>query len=108
MTNLIASATTNTAVGGNGTNDNGGTIGIGIGDDTGGDTGTGTNAATVSFNQYMVTSYDLYEYLAYPIVWSDDGNGGGDDTNAVSATSVLYRPGLANNFRMMRVNFKSK
>ena len=107
VTNLIASATTNTATGGNGTNDNGGTIGIGIGDDTGGDTGTGTNAATVSFNQYMVTSYDLYEYLAYPIVWSDDGNGGGDDTNAVSATSVLYRPGLANNFRMMRVNFNN-
>lgn len=106
VTNLIASATTNTATGGNGTNDNGGTtIGIGIGDDTGGDTGTGTNAATVSFNQYMVTSYDLYEYLVYPILWSDEGNGGGDDTNAVVATSVLYRPGLAGNFRLMRVNF---
>ncbi len=106
VTNLIASATTNTATGGNGTNDNGGTtIGIGIGDDPNLDPGTGTNAATVSFNQYMVTSYDLYEYLAYPIVWSDDGNGGGDDTNAVVATSVLYRPGLAGNFRLMRVNF---
>ncbi|MBQ7590454.1 MAG: hypothetical protein IJU47_07195 [Verrucomicrobia bacterium] len=100
VTNLIASANSNGTAGG--TNDNGGTtIGIGTGDDTG---TTGTNGVSASFNQYMVTSYDLYEYLAYPIVWSDGGSTGGDDTNAVTTSSVLYRPGLANNFRMMRVN----
>ena len=104
VTNLIASANSNGTAGG--TNDNGGTT-IGLGDDTGGDTGAGTNVVSASFNQYMVTSYDLYEYLAYPIVWSDGSGTGGDDTNAVTTSSVLYRPGLANNFRMMRVNFNN-
>jgi len=102
VTNLIASANSNGTAGG--TNDNGGTT-IGIGDDTGGDTGAGTNVVSASFNQYMVTSYDLYEYLVYPILWSDDGNGGGDDTNVVTTSAVLYRPGLAGNFRLQRVNF---
>ena len=102
VTNLIASANSNGTAGG--TNDNGGTT-IGIGDDTGGDTGAGTNVVSASFNQYMVTSYDLYEYLAYPIVWSDGGGTGGDDTNAVTTSAVLYRPGLASSFRLQRVNF---
>lgn len=103
MTNLIASANSNGTAGG--TNDTGGTtIGIGTGDDTGGD--TGTNAVSASFNQYLVTSYDLYEYLAYPIVWSDGGGtDGGDDTNAVTTSAILYRPGLASSFRLQRVNF---
>lgn len=61
----------------------------------------GTNVVTY-FAQYMASSYDVYEYLVYPITWSSTTAAEGD-TNAAGIT--LYRPGLGSNFRFQRVNF---
>ncbi|MCK9316493.1 MAG: hypothetical protein M0Q48_10180 [Verrucomicrobia bacterium] len=64
------------------------------------DDGTGTNVVTY-FAQYMASSHDVYEYLAYPITWSSTASAEGDTNAGV----VLYRPGLGSNLRFQRVNF---
>lgn len=75
------------------------------------DTGATTNDttstnATVDFFKYqaLIHTYLVYEYVAYPIIWSSTAATGTDSTN-VSGSGVLYRPGLGNNFRWQRVNF---
>ena len=93
VTNLIAST------GGTPTGDTNATEIPGDIIDPGEDDGTGTNIVT-SFTQYMASSHDVYEYLAYPITWSSTA-GEGDTNTGI----VLYRPGLGSNFRFQRVNF---
>lgn len=84
VTNLIAEATTGTTS--TGTNE----------------TSTSTNSA--SFEQYMVTGFDVYEYIAYEIMWNGTTTDNSTSTNTTTA-SVLYRPGLGTNFSFQRVNF---